>query len=1338
MMTRIVRQPLITRQRPENTSPRPFSEYADRANIVLLGDPGAGKTHLFRETAASEKALYIKARAFLNTPADRLRGQALFIDGLDERRAGRGDRGAVDELVVKLFDVAPPKVRISCRAADWLGESDLAALAPFFDQQGGVCVLYLENLSHAEQVGVLAGQEVGQNEAERFLDEAAERGLGEFLYNPQNLIMLRRAVQTGSWPATRRELFALATELMLQESNGERARFGGGVFSAAELRSVAGAVCAARLISDVEAIKLTDQDSALDRPSYRSLGLLFPAEKVQAALGRRIFDAAAEAETVDYTHRTTAEFLAAEFLASRVREGLPFGRISALTGVDGHPASELRGLHAWLAVHLPEHADELIEADPYGVVTYGDAASLSTSSCRVLLRALDRLSRENPWFRAGNWEALPIGALARADMVSEFRTILSNPNSGFGVRSVVVDALALGPALPAMLPDLETILAREASPFAERSGALSALFGLGPDGKAAIQRVFAAQLGDSVDALRLRVTIIRTLYGDPYGPDDVIKVVASSNDIEATNLHASLHVLAKALPEEDLPAILDGVEVIDIEEKAGKGRWQAAPFYTRVLERAWTNLGAINASRVLTWLHKRLAFQRGYRGSQDGNLRAAMDANPDLLRAVALEFFCSVPIDGDHRYAFHRFREATLFALNADALAEVAMQAFEAADKASDRRLFLYEVAMSLSYQMSSPQGDLLFDDLYQSAEEEPELRAARYAAVVTELPSNYFPIRSTRVEDRESGRVRQRQEFDQDIDLILRGGHVGWLGHLARIYFALYSDSDRSVSPRAQLADWLGEHRVNAAVEALVAALARNDLPSFEDVMRLTAESKHFDWWYALVAALNERWAADQGLPNLSDDFFKGILVFDITNPIFISEGNTERRMVHPWREALTERRSELVRDAYLAVAQLHLSHNEQFVGGLHELLNEVAFEPYRPAIVLDLLRQFPNAHPPWLTNLLDVVVAMPITHSGFLQLAGPAISGEVPIDQRQRDLWLVTAYVVAPWQFEQNVEQRATAHPPLVFDLRNATGFARRGQPAHGLLLPMLEFMARLTGRLFADVPFPNGGAWGDTNPWDASEYFRALVNMISAMSGSAATDALQQLESDPRLASYKPHLLYALANQRQRRREADYDRPNWVQTIAALANRAPATVADLHALLVAHLRDQAHCIARANTDIFKRFWNVDSHARPTDPRPEEACRDDLITLLRPVLSPLGLTVEPEGHMVADKRADISVAMPNRKILCELKRAYHAEVWTAIEGQLERFYAHDPEAKGFGVYVVFWFGTQRAKQIPAPPNGLHRPTKPAEMEAMLQSLLPEDMRKRLSVVVIDVSGDV
>ena len=81
-------------------------------------------------------------------------------------------------------------------------------------------------------------------------------------------------------------------------------------------------------------------------------------------------------------------------------------------------------------------------------------------------------------------------------------------------------------------------------------------------------------------------------------------------------------------------------------------------------------------------------------------------------------------------------------------------------------------------------------------------------------------------------------------------------------------------------------------------------------------------------------------------------------------------------------------------------------------------------------------------------------------------------------------------------------------------------------------------------------------------------------------------------------------------------------------------------------------------------------------------------------------GITVEPEGHMVADKRADISAAMPGRKILCELKRHYHVALWTAADQQLDRFYAHDPDAKGFGIYGVFWFGNERCSAMPKHPD--------------------------------------
>ncbi|WP_442754278.1 NACHT domain-containing protein [Methylocystis sp. JAN1] len=1327
-MTRSVRQIANERGRTRDAEPKRYAEFVDCQNIILLGDPGAGKSHLFKEAATSEGAHYITARTFLNTPAHLLQGQALFVDGLDESRAGRSDRGVIDAMVRKLFEVAPPKLRISCRVADWLGDSDVAAMSPYFGRNGGFTVLHLEKLSPSEQLAVLESLGADHPAAEQFVADAAERGLGDFLENPQNLRMLWEAVKAGQWPASRKQLFELSTKLALEEFNTEKTHEGGGSFSVANLRLVAGAICAARLISDVDAISLTNREGTENVPSYRSLDL-FPSEEVQAALGRRVFDADAIAETVDYSHRTIAEFLAAEFLASRVRAGLPIGRLMALMGIDGHPASELRGLHAWLAVHLHEFADELIEADPFGVLTYGDAASLARSSCVVLIRSLGRLSQANPWFRSENWHAPSIGALSRPDMVEEFRSILDDPQSGHGIRSLVVDVLMTGTPLPEMIPDLEKVLARRESMLAERLHALFALLRLGEAGKNTIRTVYASQLGNSSEDLGLRIAVLHELYGDPFGPADVVALV---NDFRGRSVGSGMvWDLADVIPEQDLPAILDGITPSEPNETLSER--EVSSFFAQILVRAWASSAEFNEKRALGWLKKNSAFKRNIGESQNRALHMAMQKTPQRLRSLAAEFFSGVPLDKNLFLEFSRFQEAILHVLSPEELVAAVTETFSRTNPCSVERQFLYEIGLSLSYRADPANGIGIFDDFFERAEQEETLKSIRDSLIVTILPENYLTFRARRDRESENGRDQRRQEFDQDIAAIRSGSHIGWVDYLGRIYYAKFFDLDEKLSPHDRLADFLGEQRLAAALVGLVASLTRDDLPSFDDVMKCAFDDTFPCWWYGLAAGLAECCKNDTALTDLSDGFLKAMLAFVTLNFV------RSREETHPWRAWLEENRPEVVRDVYVAIARMKLTQNSQYVDGLSELLNKATLDKYIAPIVLDFLRDFPDSNPQWLSKMLEAAIKLPSIHVDFVTLATRIVEGKVAVAERQRDLWLATAYVIRPSEFEAAVSQRAIANPDFVFDLRESSGGGRLGRPGKDQPLPMLEFLARLTGSLFPHTPPPSGGWSGDRNPWDASEYCRSLINMISVSPDPAATEALQRLEGNAQLPGYRNDLLYALDSQQRRRREKEYDRPGWTSTIVALANRSPATVSDLHALLVAHLRDLANRVSRENVDVFKPFWNVDSHAKPTDPRPEEACRDYFVTLLRPSLVPFGVMVEPEAHMVADKRADISVQMPGRKILCELKRDYHAEVWTAPTGQLERFYAHDPEAKGFGVYLVFWFGPKRhPRHIPTPPNNAPPPTSAKEMEDLLRSLLNEEMSKRLAVIVVDVSGEV
>src|SRR4051794_14515369 len=118
MSDRLVRQ-IDPRPSDEVVVSKRMSEYAGTANIVVVGDPGAGKSHLFGELAATERTSVLSARSFLNSPLGPP-GATLFIDALDEKRAGRSDQTTIDQIVQRLFAARATRVRLACREHDWL------------------------------------------------------------------------------------------------------------------------------------------------------------------------------------------------------------------------------------------------------------------------------------------------------------------------------------------------------------------------------------------------------------------------------------------------------------------------------------------------------------------------------------------------------------------------------------------------------------------------------------------------------------------------------------------------------------------------------------------------------------------------------------------------------------------------------------------------------------------------------------------------------------------------------------------------------------------------------------------------------------------------------------------------------------------------------------------------------------------------------------------------------------------------------------------------------------------------------------------------------------------
>lgn len=1332
-MDRVVRQIFPEEPQRARREKQRLSAFLTQPNIVLLGDPGAGKSHTFRALEAAGAGRYVRARAFLAGPV-RKTGEVLLIDGLDEGRGGRGDRNTVDALAAKLIKADPAAVRISCRVADWLGNSDLVSLDPFFEGRGGMVVLTLGALTLDERRAVLTENGMSPSEADALLREAEERGLAEFLGNPENLLLLRQAVQSGAWPTTRGDLFGMATQLMLREVNSEHARTGSGVYTGEELRLPAGAVLAARLISDIEAISLADQEGTATIPSYRTLPFFEP-EKTIAALGRRVFAGGPASETVDYVHRTTAEYLGAVWLAEAVRAGLPIGRVIALMGVDGHPASELRGLHAWLAVHLPEHAERLIEADPYGVLAYGDAASL-TQPLRVrLLRSLGRLSQTDPWFRTGHYPPT-IAGLARPDMIDELRAVLRSPDAGLGVRSIVIEATALGVPLPALREDLASVLETGTRPYAERFYSLVALLRFGDDGKETVQHAYATVFGRDLDSLRLRAAVITRLYGNPFGPADVVALL---NDIITSEHELDVGVLWELhsdLPFPDLPAILDAVQPPSDDNHTAHRRnaWEVAAFFDRALLRVLEM--PIDPGRLLGWLGKRREFTRVYAGSSSEAVRAALSANPERLTGMLAHFLKGIVPGDDQWLKISHFREAVFFEVDFDQFTTAILTAMATEPLGSPRELFFYEAAFSMSYHMKD--GSRTFERLYEMGDHRPDLAAIRARMTSLNLPEKYLE----RMQHRAPGRPDAtndtepvRRYFAGNAPAIARGEDLNGLVWSAWVYLGLFADVDHAVTSEARLVAILGNDLADIALAGLVSALNRSDVPSLQDVINLAVKRQHMTTWHVYLAGLTERFRRTSSFDGVSDGLLRAMLAFELTNPVPTPEQGVNNRKNFPWNQILLRERPGLVREVYEAVARAKLAVGELHPDGMHQLLTHDAFAASREDVVLGMLRDFPNAHVLQLRAWLMAALQIPSAHAQLLDLADQVLSGAPPVNQPQHDLWLVSAWLLSANRYGVDLQSAAQARREIVFELRDFTGYSRNEPtPGHTPSLGQIEFLVRLVGSLHAPVGYPSHSFWGDRNPWDAAEYVRNLLDALSSNASLESTDSLSRLEADASLEFHRPEIQHALANQRARRREIEFDRPNWPRTVHALDNKHPATISDLHAVLVDHIHDLSQRIRTENTDIYRMFWNVDGHQQLLTPRPEEVCRDDLITLLRQRLAPLGISLEPEGHMAGDRRADISAAMPGKKILCEIKRDYHRDVWTAPDGQLERFYTHDPEARGFGIYIVLWFGDRRPYPIPLPPNG-RRPESAADMESMLRKHLRVEIAVRIAVIVLDVT---
>lgn len=1301
-----------------------------RSAYVLLGEPGAGKTTAFTEEAKAAGGELISARDFVALDRPGRRNRTLFIDGLDEMRAtGSGDgQRQFDAIRSKLDALGRPPFRISCREADWLGASDhddLRQVSP----DGEVAVFHLESLTD-EQITRLLAENHGIADPRKFVEQARERRLGGLLANPQSLGMLAEAVGQR-WPDSLTETYAHAcTGLAGEFSKRHRdARRGTNVPVDAVLEA-AGQVCAMQLLAGIAGVA-TDADSAdASHPSLEAIGIaLSPA--VHQALKSRLFESAGHEERRAPAHRSIAEFLGARYLAQRIdRGGLPLGRVVALlVGDDGGVVADLRGLHAWLAVHSLAARPGGIARDPLGVVLHGDPRSFPTQDRRNLLAALGREAQRYPWFRSQNWEASPFGALAGPDMVADFREILTaapRDDAHESLLDCVLEAITHGEPLPE-LGDALTAVARDATHFQmNRLQAVDAYLNACASDPMPLQQLLDEINDGKIEDCDDELTglLLQQLYPMHLSARNVIDYLHPSKQRHRIGGRYQrfweARVVANTAPD-NFPEFLDSFAARKL--KVASDQFHIRRFAGELLATGLETVGnTAPVDRLSNWLGIGLdeRFHCYLDKKHESRVADWLGSRPTTYLAI-LEYSLT-QVEGDGlRFFWHLQRRLHGAEMPREAEDWCFANATTIANDSLMAGLF-NKGAISLARRLDYTPA--LLDAMISVA--------ARYPSLQTHvdrwLQSEWEEWRQDDAQENAEHAENERRRISESVDdfrkkhaLVEAGtSPSGVMHHLAMIYFGRYREA-RGDTPIDRLQTFFGNDAgiTLTALAGLRRCLSRPDLPTVREIIDLETQGRHHLIAEACLAGAEE--LARDGEPailSLDGEVQARLVAFRLTHDFDDTP---------TWFLALVRHCPQLVADVLSAYGSALFKARKEHVSGLYPLAHDDAYAEVARHAAMPLLATYPLRWKKEKLIDLGILLAAAAKHANRGELLGLIESklARSSLDGAQRSQWLAAGLLLDPARYDARLVRyvgKSPSHALLV------AGFFE-SRPTRVQDLPDLSDAAsRLLVRLLAphlSPERPTGAHWVSPEI-EAADLVRALISRLGANPATNIAGYFDELIAIDSLRPWHKLLRHYKESQRIARREAQFRRASVAEVVRTLANAGPANAADLQALLVQHLRDIAQNDRDGNTTGYERYWVAGK------PHHENYCRDRLLELLREKLRPTGVDAQPECEYRENTRADIRASFGGGgfNVPIEIKRDSHRDLWKALREQLIAQYVRDPGAAGFGIYLVFWFG---GKDMPVAGDGGRRPDNAGELERRLRETLLPDERRSIEIVVLD-----
>lgn len=1322
--------------------PRPLSGYRNLPAYVLIGDPGAGKTTAFEQECAAlgDRGEMVSARDFLAfEDRPEWHGKTLFIDGLDEIRAGAQDvRTPFDAIRARLDKLGRPQFRLSCRGADWLGALDrdrLAMVAP----GGNVQVLCLEPLAGADILQVLEHSPQVEDAAE-FMREAERRRLSALLANPHTLGLLAEAVAAGAWPETRRETFELACRKLIGERNPEHQVVADMRPADLEqsLRAV-GFLCAVQIIAGKAGYALMASATTEDFPWLRDLSGK-DRELFATVVRSRLFKFSGSGLIIPI-HRHLAEYLAARYLADRIeRTNLPVGRIlAAVTGVDGMVVSQLRGLSAWLAALCASRRDLIIARDPIGVALYGD---IKDFPARSKSRLLEELGPHMPGHHSLFWSPplpeSPLGMLATPDMEDRFRQILLNTDRSDGQQEVVgcvLDAMQHGADFPefrsvllwiARDPTLREYLRKKSIKLLRH---YRGIFGGAEELKTLAREIRDGRVTDPSG--NLMGQLLFDLYPDTIPLSEILDYLYAPHrsgkfrgDVWRYNWYTMFWetLTHPKISAAELAPFLDRLSAI--AEVFYPAMADLIPGWgARLVARGLQEYGeAISSERLHQWLK----IVRGEHGMPAGKLapsqiREWLDARPTIRAGVLDRYFDQYSKEEEFGA---NMTSASLLLFGEKSPLSFGRWCLEKLPEAESAEVLRYLVEQAVRCHEIH---NVVLSWKNIEAVTKKNLKQSKLLSETLSSTKLVEERRCARVV-RQKAKAEEQLKFVKSSETALRNGDapLELLYVLGRV--CLGQSEVEGSAPKERLERYLRQDQVlvDAAIVGLRYSLHASQIPSAEDIVQLYVDNKIHLLGPPVLAGLElAPKAATNGGLDLSDRQLRQACAFHLTGG---------ENQAPAWYSALVKTRPELVAEVLQTCVGAILKSNKKgrrtLDASLHALAYDDSWTHVARMSAMGMLRAFPVRASKRQLAWLNMILHAALCHSSqtdFLALIlGKAKLGSMNVGTRIR--WLAAGTFARPEKFLQQLANFVNAAEMRV---RHLADFCAAISTMQLFSTPTIELLFRQIGEFYAPHKDPSARP---TLAEKASRFLCRLLSELESRPTKETTDVLARLSAEPKLEAWQYALQVATAKQQTVRREAEFRHLNVSQANQLLNNQQPANADDLKALTEAVIEEVSDWVRNGDTDDYRQYWNEGPRRELESPKHEEACRDALLSELRQHLARFG--VVPEAHRADDARADAVVATGGAhgfEVPIEIKKNTSPDLWRAMHDQLIVKYARDPRAGGRGLYVVFWFGADQKQ--PSPPQGAW-PRTADELEARLRDTLSAEEARKIAVHVVDVAA--